>query len=81
MFGVNCRICGLSNIGVIVLPLCVRSGHADDAYYLSDKVNQCVVCGHTGEYLRHSIVPHTYRCVRCVLHMCAIGVPFVLLPY
>jgi hypothetical protein len=38
-----------------------RSGHADDAYYLSDKANQCVVCGHTGDYLRHSIVPHCYR--------------------
>jgi hypothetical protein len=44
----------------------VCSGHADDAYYLSDKVNQCVVCGHTGEYLRHSIVPHTYRCAYCL---------------
>ena len=36
-------------------------GHADDAYYLSDKENRCCVCGHDGEYLRHSVVPHVYR--------------------
>jgi hypothetical protein len=36
-------------------------GHADDAYYLSDKENRCCVCGHEGQYLRHSVVPHAYR--------------------
>ncbi|KXZ48660.1 hypothetical protein GPECTOR_26g563 [Gonium pectorale] len=36
-------------------------GHADDAYYLSDKENRCCVCGSGGEYLRHSVVPHCYR--------------------
>ncbi|EFJ48844.1 hypothetical protein VOLCADRAFT_104579 [Volvox carteri f. nagariensis] len=36
-------------------------GHADDEYYLSDKENRCCVCGSTGEYLRHSVVPHCYR--------------------
>lgn len=44
------------------------SGHADDAYYLADKDNKCVVCGHTGDYLRHSIVPHCYRSVRLFTH-------------
>lgn len=36
-------------------------GHADDAYYLSEKDNICCVCGAGEHYLRHSIVPHCYR--------------------
>lgn len=30
-------------------------------YYLSAKENQCVVCGEQKQYVRHSIVPHSYR--------------------
>eukprot|EP01116_Phalansterium_solitarium_P012004 TRINITY_DN2792_c0_g1_i1.p1 TRINITY_DN2792_c0_g1~~TRINITY_DN2792_c0_g1_i1.p1 ORF type:complete len:566 (+),score=153.51 TRINITY_DN2792_c0_g1_i1:979-2676(+) len=36
-------------------------GHADDAYYLGHKENRCVVCGSETNYVRHSVVPHSYR--------------------
>lgn len=36
-------------------------GHENDPFFLSDRINQCVVCG-TGESLtRHHILPHCYR--------------------
>jgi hypothetical protein len=36
-------------------------GHVGDPYYLAKKENKCVVCGHGENYIRHSIVPHSYR--------------------
>ncbi len=50
-------------------PLTVRlrfepSGRPEGAagqYYLTDKDNQCVVCGKEESYLRKYIVPHEYR--------------------
>jgi len=35
--------------------------NATDQYYLADKANRCAVCGDTRQYLRHSVVPPTYR--------------------
>lgn len=32
-----------------------------DRYYLTDKVNKCVVCGQSESFLRKNIVPHEYR--------------------
>lgn len=32
-----------------------------DRYYLTDKVNKCVVCGRSESFLRKNIVPHEYR--------------------
>ncbi|XP_064602351.1 exonuclease 3'-5' domain-containing protein 2-like isoform X2 [Liolophura sinensis] len=49
-------------------PLTVRlyfepSGRPDSGrnYYLQDKENICVVCGHSNTYIRKIIVPHEYR--------------------
>jgi len=36
-------------------------GHSEDNYYLSPKENKCVVCGEVSDFMRHSIVPHSYR--------------------
>jgi hypothetical protein len=35
--------------------------NATDQYYLAEKANRCAVCGDTHQYLRHSVVPPTYR--------------------
>ncbi|EGG20780.1 3'-5' exonuclease domain-containing protein [Cavenderia fasciculata] len=37
------------------------NGHAEDKYYLSNKTNNCCVCGSGKQLMRHSIVPHSYR--------------------
>jgi hypothetical protein len=37
------------------------SGHAGDPYYLTGKVNHCVVCGATEGLNRHHVVPSVYR--------------------
>lgn len=36
-------------------------GHTDDVYYLTSKVNQCVVCGCQTGLNRHHVVPSLYR--------------------
>jgi hypothetical protein len=36
-------------------------GHAGDDYYLTGKVNRCVVCGAEGGLNRHHAVPSVYR--------------------
>jgi hypothetical protein len=36
-------------------------GHAGDEYYLSGKLNRCVVCGATEGLNRHHVVPSVYR--------------------
>ncbi len=36
-------------------------GHAGDEYYLSSKVNRCVVCGAEEGLNRHHVVPRVYR--------------------
>jgi exonuclease 3'-5' domain-containing protein 2 len=36
-------------------------GHAGDEYYLSGKVNRCVVCGAVNGLNRHHVVPRVYR--------------------
>ncbi len=36
-------------------------GNAGDPYYLSEHINQCVVCGDDRHYTRHHVVPHEYR--------------------
>ena len=36
-------------------------GHINDAYYLSDKINQCVVCGINKNLTRHHVVPRVFR--------------------
>eukprot|EP01126_Amoeba_proteus_P005935 TRINITY_DN1204_c0_g1_i1.p1 TRINITY_DN1204_c0_g1~~TRINITY_DN1204_c0_g1_i1.p1 ORF type:complete len:481 (-),score=83.98 TRINITY_DN1204_c0_g1_i1:350-1792(-) len=36
-------------------------GHSGDEYYLSEKQNNCVVCGLEENFSRFSIVPHSYR--------------------
>jgi len=36
-------------------------GHLGDKYYLTPKINQCVVCGSTVRLTRHHIIPHCYR--------------------
>lgn len=38
-----------------------RASVDEEEYYITDKSNSCVVCGHSEEYLRHSIVPTQYR--------------------
>jgi hypothetical protein len=37
------------------------SGHAGDEYYLTGKVNRCVVCGAEEHLNRHHVVPRVYR--------------------
>lgn len=37
------------------------SGNSGSEFYLSEKQNRCVSCGLDKDYLRHSIVPHSYR--------------------
>lgn len=36
-------------------------GHTNDAYYITPKVNQCVVCGSEVGLNRHHVVPSLYR--------------------
>ena len=36
-------------------------GHINDDYYLTEKINQCVVCGCNKHLTRHHVVPKTYR--------------------
>lgn len=36
-------------------------GHAGDQFYLSEKLNQCVVCKSQEGLTRHHVVPHCYR--------------------
>lgn len=36
-------------------------GHIGDAYYLTPKVNQCVVCGSTKDLNRHHVMPRVFR--------------------
>eukprot|EP00742_Colponemidia_sp_Colp-10_P009710 GILJ01010617.1.p1 GENE.GILJ01010617.1~~GILJ01010617.1.p1 ORF type:complete len:845 (-),score=130.47 GILJ01010617.1:81-2300(-) len=38
-----------------------RGRHEDDAFYMSRKENQCVVCGAKDNFLRYHIVPTAYR--------------------
>jgi hypothetical protein len=37
-------------------------GHAGDEFYLRTKQNNCVVCGSPEKFIRHSIIPHAFRC-------------------
>ena len=36
-------------------------GHIDDPYYLTEKINQCVVCGCNKHLTRHHVIPKTFR--------------------
>jgi hypothetical protein len=36
-------------------------GHAGDDFYLSEKHNHCVVCGHEDKYIRFRVIPGSYR--------------------
>lgn len=36
-------------------------GAYDDDFYLGEKENCCCVCGSKNQYLRHHVVPHSYR--------------------
>lgn len=36
-------------------------GHVNDKYYLTPKVNRCVVCGKENKLSRHHVVPHCFR--------------------
>lgn len=36
-------------------------GHIDDPYYLTEKINQCVVCGCNNHLTRHHVIPRTFR--------------------
>jgi len=36
-------------------------GHHDDEYYLTPKVNRCVVCGRDNKLNRHHVVPYCFR--------------------
>lgn len=36
-------------------------GHIDDPYYLTEKINQCVVCGCDNHLTRHHVIPKTFR--------------------
>lgn len=35
-------------------------GHAGDSYYLTEKKNECVVCGIAEKLARHWVVPHGF---------------------
>lgn len=36
-------------------------GHVEDEYYLTTKVNRCVVCGTTHGLNRHHVLPYCFR--------------------
>lgn len=36
-------------------------GHIDDSYYLTEKINQCVVCGDNHCLNRHHVMPRVFR--------------------
>jgi len=37
------------------------NGHVNDEYYLTPKVNRCVVCGRENKLNRHHVVPYCFR--------------------
>jgi hypothetical protein len=36
-------------------------GHVGDAYYLTPKINQCVICGSNQDLNRHHVMPRVFR--------------------
>jgi hypothetical protein len=48
-------------IQLLFEPKCRSSRGSLGTYINAEKINQCVVCGETSNYMRHYIVPYAYR--------------------
>lgn len=48
-------------IQLLFEPKCRSSRGSLGSYINAEKINQCVVCGETSNYMRHYIVPYAYR--------------------